>query len=66
MNVLETARPDIAKYRVLEKPAEDYTPADDQALSSTAKLHQLHPFLVYFKKERENCDKTNKSIKYFD
>lgn len=51
---LETMRPDIAKYRVLEKPAGDYIPSEDQVLSNTAKLPQLHPFLVYFLKRERN------------
>jgi len=57
MNVSWTVRPETAKYKVLEKPAGEYIPSDDHALSNTAKLHQLHPFLVYLKKKEKNVIK---------
>lgn len=51
---LKTVRPDVAKYSVLEQPAGDYIPPEDQVLSNTAKMLQLHPFLVYFLKRERN------------
>lgn len=33
MNVSETGRPAIARYRLLDEPAEDYTPSEDQVSS---------------------------------